>query len=277
MFDFRVYDVRESRFAESERPLRERMIPIDEINVFLITPSKYQVTTTSPQLKYLRMLEAGAWRQYLRGTAYLWLRGAMVVYYWRHKPDREAAQPPVRRSDVPRSTIGAFAGVSDTPSASSNSEPAATESSEAAIGSYSDANGNSAAAAGPGVATASAGAGAPSHGGIVRSAREPRRSINPDNPFRAFADFNVSGARSWWEELARLTTAVAVLAAIVRITSGGVDITYLPWRTVLILLGAATLLGIINLAERVQKAVARRFLRPRQWLRKVERAIIGKH
>jgi hypothetical protein len=279
MFDFRVYDVRESRFADSEKPLRARMIPIDEINIFLIAPAKYQVATTSPQSKYLRMLETGAWRQYLRGTAYLWLRGAMVVYYWRHKPESSTAEQAANPLRIPQSATGSSAGAVAGPPADLgfDPEPDPTWSSRAAAGDEAGTT-DGAARADPAAcqAVSGVGAGAPANGGSVMPLKEPRRSINPDNPFRVFADFNVPGARSWSQEVARLAAAVAVLAAIVRVTSGGYEITNLPWRTVLILLGAATLLGSINLVERVQKAVARRFLSPRQRLRKLERAIIGK-
>lgn len=277
MFDFRVYDVRESRFAESEKPLRERMIPIDEINVFLIAPAKYQVTTTSPQSKYLRLLEAGAWRQYLRGTAYLWLRGAMVVYYWRHKPDSATAQPVVIRPGMPQSAAGSSARATANPSASHSSEPDPIGSAGTPLSNNAGTDDSAVGVAEADITAVLAGASAAGDGVSVRPGREPRRSIDPDNPFRVFADFNVPGGRSWWQEVARLAAAIAVLAAIVRVTSGGFDITDLPWRTVLILLGATTLLGFINLAERVQKAVARRFLRPRRRLRKIERTIIGKH
>jgi hypothetical protein len=199
LFDFRVYDVRESRFAESERPLRARMIPIDEINVFLIAPAKYQVATTSPQWKYLRVLEADAWRHYLRGAAYLWLRGAMVVYHWRHKNETNEATPTA-----------------------------------------------------------------------------PKHTVNPDNPFRVFADLSAPSARSWWHEVTRLALAVAVLAAVVRISSGGYDVRHLPWTTILSFFGLATVLAAISWFERLQKLIARRFLGPRMHLRKLERAVIGK-
>lgn len=82
--DFRVCDVRESRFVSKERGLRKRICEIKSINFFLMAPPKLQATVHSPQFKYLRVLEPGAWSEYLRGASYLGFARGLLVYYWKH-------------------------------------------------------------------------------------------------------------------------------------------------------------------------------------------------
>lgn len=82
--DFRVSDVRESRFVETERHLRRRLLEIDQANVFLMAHPRMELRARSPEFKYLRTLEPDVWRNYLKGASYRGSGGALLVYYWRH-------------------------------------------------------------------------------------------------------------------------------------------------------------------------------------------------
>ncbi len=82
--DFRLYDVRESSFAEQERHLRDVMLEVDALNVFVMTPSRLVVAARSPEFRYVRRLETGAWLRYLSGAAFRGSGDRIAVYYWRH-------------------------------------------------------------------------------------------------------------------------------------------------------------------------------------------------
>lgn len=99
--DFRICDVRESKFVDTERHLRERILDIDEANIFLMAPSKLIAEARSPELKYLRTLETGAWKRYLVGTAHRGSGGGLLVYYWQHKRVPQDENDPTSRSKSP--------------------------------------------------------------------------------------------------------------------------------------------------------------------------------
>lgn len=80
--DFRMADVRESRFSDTERVLRDRIMPVQMANVFLVLPAAHQFAEYSPTVKYVRLLEPGAWRDYLKGAAYRRTRERLVVYHF---------------------------------------------------------------------------------------------------------------------------------------------------------------------------------------------------
>lgn len=93
--DLRFCDVRESRFADAERSLRRRIVPIENMNVFVMAPPSLQVASHSPDFKYLRILEPGAWKHYLRGAHHIGGVRGLLVYYWRYpaismSPDKQA-------------------------------------------------------------------------------------------------------------------------------------------------------------------------------------------
>jgi hypothetical protein len=82
--DFRISDVRESRFVDTERHLRSRILEIDQANVFLMAHPRLELRARSPEIKYLRSLEPHVWRNYLKGASYRFGGGALLVYYWQH-------------------------------------------------------------------------------------------------------------------------------------------------------------------------------------------------
>lgn len=81
--DFRISDVRESKHVDHEVALRDRIIPIGRVYFFLMAPEYYQLANCSPQIRYVRVLERHAWRDYLRAASHR--RGSVgyLVYYWR--------------------------------------------------------------------------------------------------------------------------------------------------------------------------------------------------
>lgn len=278
LFDFRVYDVRESRFAESEIHLRKRMIPIDEMNVFLISPAKYQIATTSPQWKYLRLLEPGAWRSYLRGTAYLSLRSAMVVHYWRQKPDKteESAEVVVSLDpSLPQSATGSSAGTAavESPTSGRGAEGGQLSTNGPRIEGQEDPTPPSQSPHDS--QTAPEGPTSPM-AAFSGARKRPRQSINPDNPFRVFADLNPAAARVWWAEIVRVGLALVTIALIVRWTSGTYDFSQIPWKSIITILGLATVLGLVTWLERLRRFSADMFARPRGWFRSVERIILNR-
>ena len=120
--DFRVCDVRESRFVQRERSLRERLCEISSINFFLMAPAHLQPTSHSPEFRYLRVLEPGAWRTYLEGAAYSRFNRGVLVYYWRYASKRTTTPAP-QNSAV---SLNVHTSISDSAargSSSSGSEP----------------------------------------------------------------------------------------------------------------------------------------------------------
>ena len=83
LVDLRIADVREGRFAGADRSLRGRILPIQKTNVFVMAPARLELATTSPEPRYVRLLEAHAWESYLRHATSRGKGPRLVVYYWR--------------------------------------------------------------------------------------------------------------------------------------------------------------------------------------------------
>lgn len=93
--DFRVADVREALREEHEREYWARVVPIEQVNLFLIAPPRLRARVASPALHYVRILEEGQWRDYLQGTRYFRPVRGMLVYYWRYPLRRGQATAPL--------------------------------------------------------------------------------------------------------------------------------------------------------------------------------------
>ena len=91
--DFRICDVRESRFASQERSLRERVVDLAGLNFFVMVSPRLDPVSSSPDFKK-RTLETGAWRDYLRGSSYFGLSKGLVVYSCKHP--RNSGSPAAR-------------------------------------------------------------------------------------------------------------------------------------------------------------------------------------
>jgi hypothetical protein len=90
--DLRIADVREALREDRERQYWTRVIPIEQLNIFFIVPSTLQAQVFSPELHYVRRLEAGQWGDYLRGTRYRASLTGLRVYYWRYPAGATAGQ-----------------------------------------------------------------------------------------------------------------------------------------------------------------------------------------
>lgn len=106
--DFRICDVRESKFVDAERYLRQQILQIDQVNFFLMAPSRLVVAGKSPEFKYVRALEPGAWKKYLKGTAHLGRGGGLIVYYWQHRSTPLVEKDPLSRAAKPISADNPF-------------------------------------------------------------------------------------------------------------------------------------------------------------------------
>lgn len=108
LVDFRICDVRESKLVDAERHLRKAILEIDQVNFFLMAPSRLAVADKSPEFKYIRALEPGAWQRYLQGTAHFGRGGGLTVYSWQDRSRRLDDQDPLSRATKPISADNPF-------------------------------------------------------------------------------------------------------------------------------------------------------------------------
>jgi hypothetical protein len=87
LIDLRINDTRELVGDLRGWGLERRLKPLVDLYVFLISPWGWQVRGVSPPLRYSRVLEGGAWFDYL-GHRIKWRsRSRALVHYWRWAPD----------------------------------------------------------------------------------------------------------------------------------------------------------------------------------------------
>jgi len=65
--------------------LESLILPIKELNLFLIAPGSLQFRAVSPPLHYMRLLEGRVWEPYLGRAADFWRTGKLVICEWRNK------------------------------------------------------------------------------------------------------------------------------------------------------------------------------------------------
>ena len=85
--DMRVSEVREAVGVPQWDGLKDRIVPIDTLNLFVIAPSTLQVAAINPTPRYIRMLEGKAWVPYIGRAPDLFRTGKLIVYYWRHRSE----------------------------------------------------------------------------------------------------------------------------------------------------------------------------------------------
>ncbi|MDO4646314.1 MAG: hypothetical protein Q4B02_11130 [Propionibacteriaceae bacterium] len=92
--DFRVCDARQKRTSLRDPDLLSRLLPIESANIFIMAPGDLVPTNVSPEPKYIRTLEAGAWMDYLKGAArWEWMARDLLVYGWnRPKKDKDITE-----------------------------------------------------------------------------------------------------------------------------------------------------------------------------------------
>jgi len=81
--DARIMDYREAWNVKDGASLKSRMMPVENLNLFVIAPVKYQLKATSPSVHYLRILEGRAWETYLGRATSLLRREKLAIYQWR--------------------------------------------------------------------------------------------------------------------------------------------------------------------------------------------------
>jgi hypothetical protein len=78
LVDFRVSDVRGADSNGTWDSLEARMAEVESLNFFLITPIDFHMFSSSPSLKYTRLLEPMVWRKYLKRAEL----ETLVAYHW---------------------------------------------------------------------------------------------------------------------------------------------------------------------------------------------------
>ncbi len=78
LVDFRVSDVRGADSKGTWDSLETRMAEIESVNFFLITPVDFRMVSSSPSLKYTRLLEPAVWKKYLKISEI----ETLVAYHW---------------------------------------------------------------------------------------------------------------------------------------------------------------------------------------------------
>jgi len=83
IIDLRVADLRETISLQPWNDLKSRIIPIADLYLFVVAPSWLQHASSSPSLKYMRLLEGRVWENYLGRKTDFFRLEKMVIYYWR--------------------------------------------------------------------------------------------------------------------------------------------------------------------------------------------------
>ncbi len=83
IIDLRVADLRETISLQPWNDLKSRIIPVTDLYLFVVTPSWLQHASSSPSLKYMRLLEGRVWENYLGRKTDFFRLEKMVIYYWR--------------------------------------------------------------------------------------------------------------------------------------------------------------------------------------------------
>ena len=83
LVDLRVSDVREAVSVDSWGSFKDRIVPIQKLNLLVIAPDYLQMRAVSPPLRYMRLLESRAWEKYLGQSPNFRSRRRLIVYHWR--------------------------------------------------------------------------------------------------------------------------------------------------------------------------------------------------
>jgi hypothetical protein len=82
LIDIRVSDVRGAA-SDRWRALEARVQELRSINLFVIAPFRLRSSAHSPELHYVRLLEQGAWTQYVGRK----LTSKLAIYHWKRPID----------------------------------------------------------------------------------------------------------------------------------------------------------------------------------------------
>lgn len=91
--DIRVAEVREAVGVRNWEGLKDRIVTIDALYLFVIAPSTLQATGMSPAPTYIRLLEGKAWKPYIGRATDLFHSDKLVIYQWRNFSSEKDAKP----------------------------------------------------------------------------------------------------------------------------------------------------------------------------------------
>jgi hypothetical protein len=83
VIDLRVNDLRETQTVPDGADYQGRVVDIEELNCHVITPAVFRTLNTSPETRYVRLLEGQVWEPYLRRATDLRRSGKLIVSCWR--------------------------------------------------------------------------------------------------------------------------------------------------------------------------------------------------
>lgn len=84
LVDVRFADVREAWNVAGADALKARIIPIANLNFFVVAPADFHLTATSPSVHYIRILEGRAWEDYLNRKTKVVGTEKLAIYQWRN-------------------------------------------------------------------------------------------------------------------------------------------------------------------------------------------------
>ncbi|KRC51874.1 hypothetical protein ASE16_02045 [Leifsonia sp. Root227] len=93
ILDFRISDLRSSELLEGGSELIRRVRPIQSVAAFIMAPSWLHGRTIHPEPRYIRLLEARVWAQYLNRAPERLRRSRLVVYYWKNSAKKRVGDP----------------------------------------------------------------------------------------------------------------------------------------------------------------------------------------
>lgn len=80
--DIRVADLREAALLGASPAFAARIVSVATLNCFVIVPVSFRRLLCSPEVRYLRLLEANVWREYLPRRC---RSQKLLVHFWREK------------------------------------------------------------------------------------------------------------------------------------------------------------------------------------------------
>jgi hypothetical protein len=85
LIDVRFADVREAWNVTGLDALKSRIVPMENVNFFVVAPARYHLTATSPAVHYIRILEGRSWEDYLERKTTILGTEKLSIYQWRNQ------------------------------------------------------------------------------------------------------------------------------------------------------------------------------------------------
>ena len=107
--DVRVSDEREAQTVPDADELTRKIVPLEELEVFVIAPAAFEAAAVSPEPRYIRSLEGRVWEGYLKRSTDMRRAAKFLVYRWKGvgvtsaRPFRGLIQ--LRRHPLPLPTL----------------------------------------------------------------------------------------------------------------------------------------------------------------------------